>query len=142
MSANKCPSFLNNCFKYCFSHRFSQLSYHSRVYYVVEVEMKMKIKLLVALVIVGVLAVSLVGLVAAQIASPSPSGTGASANNSPINNFFGWVGNCFRFRGTPNYGVQTPGYLNAPANTATNPYTNTTSTYQGYFGPCMGRYIP
>ena len=96
------------------------------------------------MVIVGVLAVSLIGLVAAQIAAPSPSATAnGSINSSPYNNFFGWMGSCFRFRGAQNYGAQSPVYPNTPANiTVTNPNTNTTTTYQGYFGPCMGRYVP
>jgi hypothetical protein len=95
----------------------------------------MKTKLLVALVIVSVLAVSLIGLVAAQIAAPSPSTTAGSTNRAAYNNIFGWMGRCFRFGGAPNYGTQTPAYPNAPANiTVTDPYTNTTTTYQATWG--------
>jgi hypothetical protein len=93
----------------------------------------MNTKLMVALVIVGVLAVMVVGLAAAQITTSYPNGS--TTNGSPNNGFFGWIGNCFRFRSAPYYGTQSPVYPNLPANiTVPNPYTNTTTTYQGYYG--------
>ena len=98
----------------------------------------MNTKLLVALVIVGVLAVTVVGLVSAQIATSTPNGTANGATNT---GFFGWVGRCFGFRGTQNYATGTSAYQSQPANiTVTNPYTNQTTTYQGYYGygRCMG----
>ena len=98
----------------------------------------MNTKLLVALVIVGVLAVTIVGLVAAQIVTSSPNGT--SANGSSSSGFFGWMGRCLGFR-EAQYGTGTSAYQGLPANiTVTNPYTNTTTTYQGYYGygGCMG----
>jgi hypothetical protein len=103
----------------------------------------MNSKLMVALVIVGVLAVTVVGLVAAQIATSNSSGT---TNGTSNNSFFGWIGNCFRFRSTRYYGTQSQVYPSQPGTiTVTNPDTNTTTTYQGYYGygPCgMMRFSP
>ena len=103
----------------------------------------MNTKLIAALVIVGVLAVTVVGLVSAQIATSNPNGT---INNGATNTgFFSWIGRCFGFRGAPYYGTGTSANQGFPANiTVTNPYTNTTTTYTGYYGygPCMGRFIP
>ena len=93
----------------------------------------MNTKLMAALVIVGVLAVTVIGLVAAQIATSTPTANG-STNETPGSGFFGWMGKCLGFRGAANYGTQAPDY-NQPENiTVTNPYTNTTTTYQGYYG--------
>jgi hypothetical protein len=103
-----------------------------------EVKKNMNTKLIVALVIVGVLAVAVVGLVSAQIATSTPYGT---ASTTPNNGFFGWIGNCFRFRSTGNYGTQSQIASNLPANiTVTDPNTSITTTYQGYvgYGRCMG----
>jgi hypothetical protein len=75
----------------------------------------MNTKLIVSLVIVGVLALTVVGLVSAQIATPNPNGV---ANNG----FFGWMERCFGLRGAQNYGTGTP-------------------AYQGY-GPCARGFIP
>ena len=99
----------------------------------------MTTKLIVALVLVGVLAVTIVGLVSAQIVTSNSNGT--TTNSSPTNGFFGWMGRCFGFRSTQYSGTQSPVYPNQPGNiTVTNPYTNTTTTYQGYYGygGCMG----
>ena len=60
----------------------------------------MNTKLIVALVVVGVLAVTAVGLVAAQIATSNPNGT---TNGAANNGFIGWLGNCLRFGSTPSY---------------------------------------
>ncbi len=89
----------------------------------------MNSKLIAALVIVGVLAVAVIGLVSAQIASTASNGT---VNGARINGFFGWMGRCFGFRGAQYVGTGTSAYQGLPANiTVTNPYTNTT-TIQGY----------
>ncbi len=99
----------------------------------------MNTKLIAALVIVGVLAVTVVGLVSAQTATSNPNAT--TTNGAPSNGFLGWMGRCFGFRSTQYYGTQSPAYTNQPANiTVTDPYTNTTTTYQGYYGygRCMG----
>ena len=91
----------------------------------------MNIKLIIALVMVAVLVVTVVGFVSAQIPGATPNGT---ANGATSNSFFGWVGRCFGYRGTSQYGTQAPAY-NQPENiTVINPYTNTTATYQGYYG--------
>jgi hypothetical protein len=103
------------------------------------VKKNMNTKLIAALVIVGVLAVTVVGLVSAQIATSNPNGT--TANGASNNGFFGWMGNCFRFRSSPNYGTQSSIAPNLPGNmTVTDPNTGTTTTYQGYvgYGRCMG----
>jgi hypothetical protein len=100
------------------------------------VKKNMNTKLIVALVLVGVLAVAVVGLVSAQIATTAPNGT---ANGATTNGFFGWMGRCFGFRGAQNVGTGTSAYQGQPANiTITNPNTGTTTTYQGYYGRCMG----
>ena len=100
----------------------------------------MNTKLIVALVVFGVLTVSLVGLVSAQVASsPSPS------DAQSVNGFVGWVGNCFRFNGAPGYGTQCSAAQNQPANTgAPNPYINTAPQqgYDGYGDGCKGRFLP
>ena len=97
----------------------------------------MNTKLIVALVIVGVLAVAVVGMVSAQIATSTPNGTTTGATN---NGFFGWMGRCFGFRGAQSYGTGTSAYQGQPLNiTVTNPNTGTTTTYQSYgYGRCMG----
>jgi len=98
----------------------------------------MNTKLIVALVIVGILVVAIVGLVSAQIATTKPNGT---TNGATTNGFFGWMGRCFGFRGAQYDGTGTSTYQGLPANiTVTNPNTNTTTTYQGYYGRgrCMG----
>ena len=94
----------------------------------------MNTKLIVALVIVGVLAVTLVGLVAAQAvtSSPAPNGT---TTNAPASGFFGWMGRMMGFRGVPYYGSQVSTSGSQPLNiTVTDPNTGTTTTYQGYYG--------
>jgi hypothetical protein len=99
----------------------------------------MNTKLIVALVIVGVLALTVVGLVSAQIATSTPSPNGTTANNG----FFGWMGRMMGFRGT-SYGAGTP-IQGQPANiTVTDPNTGQTTTYQGYFGygRCMRGFFP
>ncbi len=98
----------------------------------------MNTKLIVALAIVAVLAVAVVGLVSAQIATSAPNGSASGAAN---NGFFGWMGRCFGLRGTQNYGTGTTTYQDLPANiTVTDPNTGITTTYQGYpgYGRCMG----
>ena len=103
----------------------------------------MNTKLIAALVIVGVLAVAVVGLVAAQVATSSPNGT--ATNGTPNGGFFGWMGRCLGFRSSQYYGTGTPVHQGVPANiTVTNPNTGTTTTYQGYYGygGCMGGFFP
>jgi len=97
----------------------------------------MNTKLIVALVIVGVLAVTVVGLVAAQIATsnPLPKGT-TSSNGASKGGFFGWMGRMMGFRGSSYYGTQAPAIQSQPENiTIYNPNTNTTTSYQGYGMP-------
>ena len=94
----------------------------------------MNAKIIAALVIVGVLAVAVVGLVSAQIATPSPNPNGTT-NTVQNDGFFGWIGRCFRFGGAPYYGTQAPTTGNQPLNiTVTDPNTNTTTSYQAYPG--------
>ena len=91
----------------------------------------MNTKLIVALVGIGILAIALVGFVAAQAATTPPNGTvsGGASNTG----FFGWMGRCFGFRNNQYYGTSSSTYQGLPANiTVTNPYTNQTTTYQGY----------
>jgi hypothetical protein len=105
----------------------------------------MNTKLIVALVIVGVLAVTVVGLVAAQVATSTPTPNGTNTNGVPNNGFFGWMGRMMGFRGTSNYGTGTPAYQGQPANiTVTDPNTGQTTTYQGYYGygGCMRGFYP
>lgn len=90
----------------------------------------MNTKLIVALAIVGVLAITVVGLVSAQAIAPTytPSATTGSTTpyGAPIGDFWGWMGRCIGFSGAQ-YGTQAP-------------------TYQGYNGygmhGMMGRYYP
>ena len=92
----------------------------------------MNTKLMVALVIVGVLAVAVVGMVAAQIATPTPNGT---TNTSPVNGLFGWIGRCFGLRAQQYSGTQTAASQEKPVTvTVTDPNTNTTTTYKEYPG--------
>ena len=124
---------------------------------------KINTKLIVALVIVGVLAVTVVGLVAAQAVTLSPTQNGTAANRTPYSVFFGWMGRMMGFRGyygtqattgsqplnvtvidantntTTSYQVQSgfgmPYYQNQPQDiTVTNLNTGTTSIYRGYYG--------
>jgi|WetSurMetagenome_2_1015567.scaffolds.fasta_scaffold173022_2 hypothetical protein len=96
----------------------------------------MNTKLIVSLVIVGALAVTLIGVVAvsAQIATTTPTPSGTAPNGAPYNGFFGWMGRCLGFRGAPYYGTGTSAIVpQQPLNiTVTDPNTNTTSTYQSY----------
>ncbi len=113
---------------------------------VCEVKKTMNTKLIVALVIVGVLAVAVVGLVSAQLATPTASPNGAAPNATPADGFFGWVGRCFGFRNSQYYGTGAPA-VQAPlaANiTVTDPNTGQTTNYQGYYGygGCMRGFFP
>jgi len=65
----------------------------------------MNTRLTVALVIVGILAVAVIGLVAAQVATSAPSGT--TTNGTPSGGFFGWMGRCLGFRSSQYYGTGT-----------------------------------
>jgi len=95
----------------------------------------MNTKLIVALVIVGVLTVTVIGLVAAQIATSTPSPNGTTSNGATTGGFFGWMGRCLGFRGAQYYGTQSPTYAGQPENiTVTNPNTGISTTYQGYYG--------
>ena len=103
----------------------------------------MNTKLIAALVIIGVLAVTVVGLVAAQVATSSPNGT--TTNGATSGGFFGWMGRCLGFRSSQYSGTGAPIYQGLPANiTVTNPNTGTTTTYQGYYGygGCMSGFFP
>jgi predicted porin len=110
------------------------------------VKKNMNTKLIAALVIVGVLAVTIVGLVSAQIATSNPNGT--TANGSTSDGFLGWMGRCLGFRGAPYYGTGTSAVPQAPLNiTVTDPNTNTTTTFQSYgngygYGGCMRGFFP
>ena len=102
----------------------------------------MNTKLIAALVIVGVLVVTVVGLVAAQIATSTPNPNGTTATGG----FFGWMGRMMGSRGMQFYGTSSslstgyPAQIGRPVNiTVNNPNTGTTTTYQGYFGyGCSG----
>ena len=98
----------------------------------------MSSKLIAALIVASVLAIAVVGLVAAQAASTStPNGTTRTVSSA---GFFGWMGRCLGFRGTYNNAAQAPAYVGQPDNIITNPNTGTSTTYQGYYGygPCSG----
>jgi hypothetical protein len=107
----------------------------------------MNTKLIVALVIVGVLAVTVVGLGAAQaVSTPAPNGTTGTTQSG---GFFGWMGRFMGFRSTYTGAyyneTQTPAnvgpssYIGQPENiTVTDPNTGTTTTYQGYYGNGCG----
>ncbi len=98
---------------------------------------KMNTKVIVTLVIVGVLAIAVVGMVSAQISTSSPNGV---VNGAVNRGFFGWMGRCFGFR-EAQYGTGTSTFQGQPTNiTVKNPNTGTTTTYQGYTGysGCMG----
>jgi hypothetical protein len=95
-----------------------------------------KWKIIVALVAVAALTLTIIGLVATQTATPNPTTTNPE--------FWGWVGNCFRFRTSPPTAgtqVQTPTIPSQPS----SPSTTTPSTpYQGGYyangyGPCWVR---
>jgi len=106
----------------------------------------MNTKLIVASVIVRILAIAVVGLVSAQIVSPTPT-TNAASNGAPAGGFFGWMGRCWGFRSTQCFGsTVTPSYqAPLPANiTVTDPNTGQTATYQGYagYGGCMRGFYP
>jgi len=98
----------------------------------------MNTKLLAALIVVGVLAIAVVGLVAAQVAitSPTPNGTSTGPANG---GFFGWIGRCMGFGNAGYYGTQAapstayPSQAGQPVNiTVTDPNTGASTTYQGY----------
>jgi hypothetical protein len=97
-----------------------------------------KLKIIIALVAVAAITIAAVGLAAAQTTAPTPNtNTG----------FWGWIGNCFRYRTTPpvtaGTQVQTPTAPTTPSGpTTTVPPTtvpNQGSYYRGY-GPCWGRW--
>jgi hypothetical protein len=100
----------------------------------------MNTKLIVALAIIGVLAVTTVGVVSAQIATSTPNPNGTATNGAQNGGFFGRVGRCFGLNGSQHYGTGTPAYQGQPANiTVTDPNTGQTATYQGYYGNGYGR---
>jgi len=99
----------------------------------------MNTKLIVPLVVVGVLAVTVVGLVAAQAAASTLTPKGTNTNGAPVGGFFGWMGRMMGFRGAQYYGNTAATNQTQPITvTVTNPNTNTTTTYQvppGYGTP-------
>ncbi len=100
----------------------------------------MNTKLIVALVIVGVLATTIVGLVAAQ-SNVVPTSNGTNANGAQAGGFFGWMDRMMGLRGTPYYGTQAPSIGSQPLNiTVSDPNTNLTTTYQAYPGFGMPYY--
>ena len=107
----------------------------------------MNTKIIVALALLGVLAVAIIGLVSAQIATPNPDQNRTTPYEASNNGFFGWLGRCFSF-GRQYYGTQAPTYQTPlPANiTVTDPYTGQTTTYQSYYGygygGCMRGFFP
>ena len=113
---------------------------------VCEVKKKMNTRLIVALVIVGVLAIAVVGLVSAQIATPAQTPNGTASNVTPAGGFFRWIGRCLDFRSPQYYGTATSANQ-APISaniTVTDPNTGQTATYQGYYsyGGCMRGFYP
>jgi hypothetical protein len=95
-------------------------------------------KILIAAVAVTALALVAIGLASAQLqANQTYTGTTAPDGGG----FLGWIGRCFGF-GPQYYGTTAPAYQ-APlqANiTVTDPNTNQTTTYQGYYGYGMPFY--
>ena len=88
----------------------------------------MNTKLIVAFVLLGVLTVAAIGLVSAQVASPSPSPNGAQTDG-----VWGWMGRCLG-RSAQCYGTQAPGYACQPT---VDPNTGEVP-YQGYCGNGYG----
>ena len=89
----------------------------------------MNTKLIVALVIVGVLAVTLIGMVAvsAQLATSTAIPNGTTTNGASTGGFFGWMGRCMGFRGSA-YGTGTSAASQQLVNiTVTDANTNTTT---------------
>ncbi len=102
----------------------------------------MNTKLIVALIIVGVLAATVVGLVAAQAVTQTSTPNGTNANGAQTGGFFGWMGRMMGFGGAPYYSTQAPIAGSQPLNiTVTDPNTNTTKSYQVQPGYGM-RYYP
>ena len=93
----------------------------------------MKTKLIVALVIFSLLAVTVAGLVAAQVATLTPSPNGTTANGALTGGIFGWMDRCVGFKGASYYGNQSLAYASRHENiTVYTPNTGTTTTHQGY----------
>ncbi len=97
-------------------------------------------KIIIALVAVAALALVVVGLVSAQVATTPPPGTTTAPNSG---GFFGWIGRCFGYGAAPYYGTQGQVAPNLPANaTVQTPYGNVPPV-QGYYGRgCWGRFLP
>lgn len=103
-------------------------------------------KIAIAIAAIAAITLAVLGVAAASLISQNQTylNTQTTQNNvAPNQGFWGWIGDCFGFGGTPYYANQAP----APANiTVTNPYTGTTTTYQSYYGygygGCMGGFFP
>jgi len=99
----------------------------------------MNTQLIAALIIAGVLAIAVVGLVVAQVASTTSSPNGAATGKANVG-FFGLMGRMMGSRSMQFYGTSSssstgyPAQIGQPVNiTVTDPNTGTTTTYQGYY---------
>ena len=95
-------------------------------------------KIIIATVAITALALAAIGLASAQLQT-NQAYNGTTAPNG--GGFLGWISRCFGF-GPQYYGTTAPAYQ-APlqANiTVTDPNTNQTTTYQGYYGYGMPLY--
>jgi hypothetical protein len=99
-------------------------------------------KVVVALIAVAALTLAVVGLAAAQIAQNQTTyATGPNAPVQPANGFWGWIGNCFGFRGSQtHYGEQftAPPVVSNSTGPAPAPYQGDYEYGYGY-GPCWAR---
>jgi hypothetical protein len=98
-----------------------------------------KTKILIVAVAVTALALVAIGLASAQLQVNQAYTRTSDPNDG---GFLGWIGRCFGF-GPQYYGTQASAYqAPLPPNiTVTDPYTNQTTTYQGYYGYGMPYYL-
>ena len=92
-------------------------------------------KIIIAIVAVAALALTVVGVAAAQVAQNQYYTNAAPNTQAPNNGFWGWIGNCFGYGTAQGYDGQ---YVAPPAGVnATGP------AYQGGYGygygPCWAR---
>jgi hypothetical protein len=100
-----------------------------------------KWKIIITLVTVVALTITLIGLASAQIGVYQNT-TNANPNTATNNGFWGWIGNCFRFRSNqPTTGQNiVPTSPSQPSSTNSTPASPNQGSYNYGVGRCWARW--
>jgi hypothetical protein len=104
-----------------------------------------KTKIIIALIAAAALVLVVLGLASAQTITGQPYATSNPNQAVPINGFWGWLGNCFRYGTNPAYAgqylaSQAPTDGSVPTPEPYQPYQGNYGYGYGYgYGPCWAR---